>query len=124
MRTIQIRESPHTQIIALDDPGEGGASHVYSVQRINSITTEELDKNPDTQLEYALIRFQNGPIKVNGVNGCQQEDLLAIVIDRLHSFQEGSFPCVENARALSSCYEALGWLESRTRDRICRNVEG
>ena len=34
----------------------------------------------------ASICFQNGPIKENGVNGCQNEDLIAVVIDRLQQF--------------------------------------
>jgi hypothetical protein len=70
------------------------------------------------------IGFQNGPIKEFGVNGCQNEDLIAIVIDRLRCFQKGQFSCRENAIALTKLEEALLWLDKRTADRKARNVEG
>lgn len=40
-----------------------------------------------------------------------QEILLAIVIDRLRSFQSGPFSSRENALALTKCEEALHWLQ-------------
>ena len=54
----------------------------------------------------------------------QEEALLAIVIDRLRSFQKGPFSCRENAIALTHCEEALMWLQRRTVERIKRGVEG
>jgi len=53
-----------------------------------------------------------------------QEALLAIVIDRLRSFQSHIFACRENAIALEKCEEALMWLQRRTVARIKRGVEG
>src|SRR5579863_8909053 len=105
-------------IMVLDEPGAGGACHQYSVSW-----------NPEPGGEVKLgntcfIGFQNGPIKEAGVNGVTQETLLAIVIDRLRSFQAGSFACRDNAVALTKCEEALMWLHRRTRDRISRGVEG
>jgi hypothetical protein len=70
------------------------------------------------------VRFQNGPIKENGINGVTQEVLLAIVIDRLRSFQAGEFVCRENAVALTLVETALMWLHKRTHDRMRRGVEG
>lgn len=70
------------------------------------------------------IHFQNGPIKENSVNGCQNEDLITIIIDRLESFQKTEFSCRENAIAITKLQEALMWLEKRTADRIARGVEG
>jgi hypothetical protein len=70
------------------------------------------------------IRFQNGPINEHGVNGISQEALLAVVIDRLRSFQAGPYACRENATALTKCEEALMWLKLRTQRRIDRGVEG
>ena len=72
------------------------------------------------------IRFQKGPINAdgNGVNGIQHEDLLAIIIDRLQGFQSGKYACDDNAKALLCCQDALNILNSRTRARIARNVEG
>lgn len=70
------------------------------------------------------IDFQSGPIKENGVNGCQNEDLIGIIIDRLQGFQTGEFPCRENSIAITKLQEALMWLEKRTADRKARGVEG
>lgn len=98
-------------ISVLDQPGAGGANHHYAVDVDGS--ENGLD-----------VRFQNGPIAENGVNGVTQEVLLAIVIDRLRCFQAGPFACRENAIALTKTEEALHWLQSRTRERMARNVEG
>jgi hypothetical protein len=104
-------------IDVIDQPGEGGACHEYS------ITTDSIGGGGKS-LGRCLISFQNGPIKEHGVNGITQEALLAIVIDRLRSFQEGPFRCRENAIALTHCEEALMWLQRRTVARIKRGVEG
>lgn len=99
-------------IEVLDEPGAGGANHRYM------ITTA-----PPHGVSWG-IAFQNGPIPENGVNGVTQEALLAIVIDRLRSFQAGPFACRENAIALTHCEDAIMWLQRRTRARIKRGVEG
>jgi len=78
----------------------------------------------DTKPNFVRISFQNGPIKEFGLNGITQEVLLAIVIDRLRSFQSGPFSCRENAIALTHCEEALMWLQRRTVARVKRGVEG
>ena len=100
-------------ISVLDEPGHGGANHQYYVDWI----TTDGGMN-DTAPNYLHVRFQNGPIKEFGVNGVTQEALLAIVIDRLRSFQSGPFSCRDNAVALTHCEEALMWLQRRTVDRI------
>lgn len=98
-------------ITVMDAPGAGGANHHYAVDVDGS--------------EHGLdILFQNGPIAENGVNGVTQEVLLAIVIDRLRSFQAGPFACDENSRALAHSQAALEALKSRTLARIARGVEG
>lgn len=94
------------QIAVMDEAGAGGANHWYEIA--------------DSRGCMAKILFQNGA----GVNGVTQEALLAIVIDRLRSFQAGPFSCRENAIALTNCEEALMWLQKRTRERIKRGVEG
>jgi len=79
----------------------------------------------DTDNEVvANILFQTGPIKEDGVNGCQQEDLLEIVLHRLRCFQDGDYSSVYNAVAIERIEEALESLNSRTRDREKRGVEG
>lgn len=99
------------EISVMDAPGAGGANHHYAVDVDGS--ENGLD-----------IYFQNGPIAENGVNGVTQEVLLAVVIDRLRSFQAGPFACPENADALTHATEALEALKSRTKARMARGVEG
>ena len=117
MREVNIGSKKYTRVICLDEPGAGGACHKYIVNDA-SLTGHGISP------EFAVINFQNGPIKENGVNGCHQEDLLAIVIDRLQHFQAGEYKCRENAIALIMIEEALMWLRTRTQDRIDRGVEG
>jgi hypothetical protein len=101
------------EITVKDPPGHGGASHFYEIQLI--VDGKEKDTWP--------IHFQNGPIKETGLNGLTQEALLAVVIDRLRSFQAGQFASRENALALTHIETAMLWLQKRTRDRIERGVE-
>jgi len=121
MRIIDTNVSNTTdkmlQLRATGEPTFGGACHSYEVFIVDVAGRDELKKICD-------IQFQNGPITEFGVNGVTQEVLLAIVIDRLKSFQAGNFACQENAVALTHVETALMWLEKRTRDRIKRNVEG
>lgn len=98
-------------ITVMDAPGAGGANHHYAVDVDGS--ENGLD-----------IYFQNGPIAENGVNGVTQEVLLAVVIDRLRSFQAGPYACAENAQALDHSEKALAALLSRTKARMARGVEG
>ena len=113
MRKVEIGTENYTQVFAVDEKGAGNANHEYSV-----IGTSE------TKPCYATVHFQYGAIKENGVNGCHNEDLIAIVIDRLQGFQAGEFSCRENAIAITKLEEALLWLNKRTTDRIRRGVEG
>jgi hypothetical protein len=106
------------QIKVLDQPGSGGANHKYLV------STEWTAPEENWSPFHTTINFQNGPILTNGINGVTQEVLLAIVADRLQSFQAGPFPCKENEAALAYVTEALEILKGRTRDRIARAVEG
>lgn len=104
-------------IVVLDEPGGGGANHEYEIRAL-------IPGGKNGWAHCASISFQNGPVPENGVNGVTQEALLAIVIDRLRSFQAGAFACRENAIALTHCEDALMWLQKRTRARIKRGVEG
>lgn len=107
------------KIIVLDEPGQGGANHLYQ------IFLDENQRNDPRDSTVALhIGFQNGPIQEVGVNGISGEALLAVVIDRLRSFQAGPYACRENALSLTSLEESLMWLQKRTRDRLARGVEG
>jgi single stranded DNA-binding protein len=118
MREIKIETTRFTRIIVADEPGQGGACHEYYVR----------DNHPADDFQgakpFAEVKFQKGPVKDFGVNGCYNEDLIAIVIDRLQSFQAGDFACRENALAITKLEEAMHWLNHRTNDRIARGVEG
>lgn len=104
------------QVLVLDEPGQGGACHEYRIQ---------LNEGTETSSgQRCNISFQNGPIKEAGVNGVTHEALLAILIDRMRSFQAGPYSNRANAIALTHFEEGLMWLQTRTRERIKRGVEG
>lgn len=114
------------KIVVTDEPGAGGANHRYEISGYdprNNASAPEL-KNIRGDYESLLVLFQNGPINEHGVNGITQEVLLAIVADRLRSFQTGPFACRENALALTKIEEAQHWLQQRTLARMRRGVEG
>jgi hypothetical protein len=101
-------------IVVRDEPGAGGANHHYSIGW----------GDKDNCLHSHDIEFQNGPINEVGVNGLTHEVLLAIVADRLRSFQAGPYACKANACALTHIEEAMHWLQQRTIERMRRGVEG
>lgn len=103
------------EIYVIDEPGSGGANHLYNI----SFSTSQ-PVPPPTQ----SLAFQNGPIQEVGFNGISNEALIAIVIDRMRGFQSGKFASRENAVALTNLEQALMWLQKRTRDRMARGVEG
>lgn len=118
-------------ITAVDEPGSGGAHHRYEISGF------VMDTNPAGKYprdfghdgDYGATRptvivFQNGPINEVGINGLTHEALLAIVADRLRSFQAGPFACKANACALTHIEEAMHWLQQRTIERMRRGVEG
>lgn len=109
-----------------DAPGNGGANHLYMIRGFNTDSNAScpFKARYGKPSDHTTIIFQNGPIPEKGVNGVTQEALLAILIDRLRSFQSGAFACRENAIALTKCEEALHWLHHRTRGREARGVEG
>jgi hypothetical protein len=118
----KVNPANDTLTIAVsDEPGAGGANHRYE---ISGFATERNASHKDDSDAELVILFQNGTIPENGVNGVTQEALLAIVADRLRSFQAGPFACKENACALTHIEEAMHWLQQRTIKRMRRGVEG
>jgi hypothetical protein len=103
------------KITVLDEPGHGGASHEYLITA---------DMNGGADFLRVRVGFQNGPIGEAGVNGITHEALLAILIDRLASFQTGPYRCIENAQALAYLTDARDVLNSRTQRRIAEGTEG
>lgn len=120
MRTIDTHKSnwlnERLQVLAVDEPGSGGANHLYEIEYTNRLI--------ERSERRTTIKFQNGPIKEAGVNGITNEALLAILIDRMQGFQRGKFSSRENAVVLTKLEEAMMWLQKRTRDRVARGVEG
>ena len=116
MRTIEDHKvnpaNDALTVTAVDEPGSGGAHHHYVI---------DCASNEDVAID---IKFQNGPINEAGVNGLTHEVLLAIVADRLRSFQQGPFSTRYNALALTHIEEAQNWLNRRTIERMRRGVEG
>ncbi len=115
MRTLEIGTRKYTEVMVCDDPGQGNANHHYEIVPVGET---------DRTAPFCLIKFQDGPIKEFGVNGVMNEDLIAIVIDRMRGFQSGDFACRDNAIALTKLEEALMWLRNRTNEREARGVEG
>lgn len=111
MRQLVIGTEKYTKVFAVDEP-EFNANHVYTVVAA------------DSRDEITTVTFQKGPIKEYGVNGCCNEDLIAMVIDRLESFQKSEFSCRENALAITKLEEALHWLRHRTDKRERAGTEG
>lgn len=123
MRTIHDHQvnpaNDALTITAFDEPGSGGAHHQYLIQSLPNTTAPDTEGKVDV-----LIQFQDGPIAEVGVNGLTHEALLAIVADRLRSFQAGPYKTKANACALTHIEEAMHWLHQRTLERMRRGVEG
>lgn len=109
-----------------DGPGAGGANHLYTITGFDTTTnpSDPFVARHGSPARHSTVLFQNGPINEVGVNGVTHEALLAILIDRLRSFQSGAYACRENAVALTKLEEARMWLNERTRGRLNRGVEG
>jgi hypothetical protein len=103
-----------TNVVALDapDPEAGNACHAYGVQF----------GGPKDVLKIA---FQHGPRGAEkSVAGIFDDDLLAIIQDRLEGFQRGPFACAENAEALEHVKKARGALADRVVKRVAKGVLG
>lgn len=116
IKTHDVNELNKALLInVLDERGHDNACHEYQIRCFA--------KGHD-DIELCNIQFQNGPVKEHGVNGVSNEALLAIVRDRLESFQAGQYACETNQDALDHVIAAMESLHSRTRERVDRGVEG
>lgn len=106
----------HT-IVLHEEQFQYNAPHRFIVAK--SVCEEGKPNEPLTE-----IHFQEGPIKEVGVNGVNNEDLIAMVICRLEHFNNSEYRCRENALAITALEEALLWLRKRTMGREKRGVEG
>lgn len=108
----------YTDVKGSELTGPGGAGVEYFIA-----LKPEYRKDGDPEFIEKLV-FQNGAIAEVGVNGVMNENLLAIVIDRLQGFQNGPYACSQNQDALEACMVALDALKERTQIREGAGVEG
>jgi hypothetical protein len=116
MREIATHHDGHglaesIRVRALDEPGPGGAHHVYEV------TT------PLGVVGYA--QYQKGPRgEPSSTPGLLDSCLLAMVRDRMECFQAGPFACAANALVLEHVTAAMAALKARADERAARGVLG
>jgi hypothetical protein len=106
------------QVLACGAIGPGGACDEYQI-----VDASRQNTGPDADRVLVQLEFQAGQPDA-GVNGITHEALLAVVADRLESFQAGPYACDENADALAFVRSVLAALHRRTLARKARGVEG
>jgi hypothetical protein len=101
--TIRVR--------AIDEPGPGGAHHAYEVTTPLGVV--------------GYVQYQRGACNVPGSTpGLLDSCLLAIVRDRMESFQAGPFACESNDKVLRGVKDAMTALKARADERASRGVLG
>jgi hypothetical protein len=101
-----------------EDNIEFNAPHHFTVVAVNDVVTFGRKR------VVGEVNFQKGAIHEAGVNGVMNEDLIAMIITRLESFQNSEYKCEENATAILHLEAALAALRERTDKRVARGVEG
>lgn len=112
MKTIP--NNAPTNVAALDDrdPHAGNGAHTYGIQW-------------GGPKDITLVQFQHGPRGVaSSTPGVFDDDLLAIIQDRLEGFQSGPYACPENQTALDAVIAARAALGLRVARRIAQGVLG
>ena len=82
------------------------------------------DLAPPERRKFIDITFQQGPILEHGVNGCFDEDVVEILLERLRGFQEGPLRCRETALVITALEEAQHWQLRRKHNRTKAGVQG
>lgn len=109
------------RVTTADLRASDNAHHKYVIDVIERAQTSD---GVDKIVKICALDFQNGGLKEVGANGITDQALLAVVLDRLRSFNDGQFRCRENSIAITYLEEALMWMEKRSNDRARRGVEG
>ncbi len=104
-----------------DERASDAAHHKYKIV-VNSWTED--GESGSYPVEVCDLKFQNGGLKEVGANGITDQALIAVVLDRMRSFNDGQFRCRENSMIITKLEEAMLWMEKRSNDRARRNVEG
>jgi hypothetical protein len=82
-----------------------------------------LFEDPEKNLFIQFIQ-KEGKLLKTVVDGTTNEEVLAMMIDRLRFLNEKILSSRENSIAITKLEEALMWLNKRTADRKARGVEG
>lgn len=84
-----------------------------------------LDGSPaTTDLPYIKVSFQHGPPHEEGINGCRLEDVIDVLLEKLHDFQSRSLACAENDKAIYHLGLAKAALVARRTVREQQGVLG
>lgn len=102
---------------------DDGSLYVNAISEMNGANVDGHVYTLVSGRNSEQLRFQLGPVKEVGVNGLQNEQLIAVLVHRLGVLNK-AFPCRENSLAITKLEEAQLWLEKRTADRKARGVEG
>ena len=84
---------------------------------------DEYPINITERMNCISFKIQNGPIKENGVNGCQVDTMVEaakLIVEGLNK----NFPSEFNERAIKGLNDCLQAFADRKADREKRNVEG
>lgn len=128
---IQALSSDTTSFSVDADPGSKTlpiiGEHAYLVSGVSTLDhplVAELDDQANLQVRGTFILFQCGPIPVVGRNGFTIEELLAICVDRLSTYQESRYACNDNLNAILHMTQAMQALDGRTKGRVAKGIEG
>lgn len=98
------------------DKLNGGASHNYSIH----VDTSGNESRSGNAVLAGSLTFQQGPRYAPASQpGITEAALLAVLMDRLESFQGGPYACAENEAALDHLQLAMVWFKRRA-DRRAR----
>ena len=101
----------------------GGVGVVHSPEEDNIQPMQSEFIKVDHDKNTIQFKIQDGPIKENGLNGCQVDTLVHSAITIIKGLNE-NYPSVYNNNALDFFMRGLIQLNARTTDRESRNVEG
>lgn len=88
-----------------------------------AIDQTDIHHYADLSNGFYSIDFQEGTVSEAGENGCQNEDIIEVLVHRLQGLQD-RLPCRENLDAIAYLNCALSRLERRTSKRVAQGVEG
>lgn len=118
IKKVSIGEGLHTSVLSLSNPLKDGMKRMYTVVRSGSDML--VPKNHGDS--FAMVTFQDGLVADRGVNGCQDDDLLIMVLDRIRDYRTSEYNCLELGEAERAIETALLWLGSM-RKRIAKETK-